>query len=53
MEPGLAAILFGVGFVVLMFTIYGILCLIDVPDFGGVSEDDEETVMICMMASCI
>lgn len=52
MEPGTAAMLFGGGFVALVFAIYGIMCWIDMPDFGGMSKDDEETVMICMLATC-
>lgn len=52
MDPLLTAVLFGVGFVLLMLAIYGILCWVDVPDFGGFSDDDEEVVMICMLATC-
>lgn len=52
MEPGIAALVFGGGFVLLMLAIYGILCWVDMPDFGGFSDDDEEAVMICMLATC-
>lgn len=52
MSPELTAVLFGGGFVALVWAIYGIMCWFDLPDFGGISKDDEEVIMISMLATC-